>query len=79
VPALISRRVKTIESQFGMSVGRLRSFASVILEMEASVKWDRYRKRKRGAMADEPAQCEDGPEGEGLVEDEDRPKGTELD
>jgi hypothetical protein len=58
VPALISRRVKTIEARLGMSVDRLRSFATRILDMEASVKGDRYRKRKGGGPAggdDEPA------------------------
>jgi hypothetical protein len=70
VPALISRRVKTIESRFGMSIERLRNFASDILEMEASVKEDRYRKRKRGAPLDEAEQCDDGPEGTDVVEDE---------
>jgi hypothetical protein len=52
-----------------MSIKELRNFASVILEMEASVKGDRYRKRKRGAPADEPAQYGDGPEKPDLVED----------
>jgi ribosomal protein L14 len=69
VPALISRRVKTIESRFGMSIKQLRNFASVILEMEASVKGDRYGKRKRGAPADEPARYGDGLERPDLVED----------
>jgi hypothetical protein len=69
VPALISRRVKTIESRFGMSIERLRNFASVILEMEASVKGDRYRKRKGGAPSDERARYDDGSEGADLIED----------
>ncbi len=61
VPALISRRVKTIESRFDMSIDQLRNFASVILEMESSVKGDRTRKKKRGAPKDEPGQYDDGP------------------
>jgi hypothetical protein len=69
VPALISRRVKTIESRFEMSVEQLRNFASVILEMEASVKGDRRRKRKGGDPRDEPAQYDSGPGRPDLVED----------
>jgi hypothetical protein len=72
VPALISRRVKTIESRFGMSIERLRSFASVLLEMEASVKGDRVRKRRNGAAADgtgDGDEYEDGAERAELVED----------
>jgi hypothetical protein len=61
-PALISRRVRTIESRFGISIEQLRNYASDILEMEASVKGDRYRKRRGGE-----AEYEDGarPEGQG--------------
>jgi hypothetical protein len=69
VPALISRRVKTLESRFGMSIERLRSYASTILEMEASVKGDRVRKRKCGAPRDEPAEYDAGPGRSDLVED----------
>jgi hypothetical protein len=69
VPGLISRRVKAIESGFGMSIERLRNFASVLLEMERSVKGDRYRKRKRGAARDEDGEDNDGPEGAELIED----------
>ena len=61
VPALISRRVKVIESRFGMPIERLRNFAASILEMEVSVKGDRYRKRKGGGRAggdDGPGQAD---------------------
>jgi hypothetical protein len=61
--------VKTIESRFEVSVEQLRNFASVILEMEASVKGDRRRKRKGGVPGDEPAHCDDGPVRPDLVED----------
>jgi len=71
VPALISRRVKTIESRFQMSIEQLRGFASSILEMEASVKGDRVRKKKRGAPRDDAAQYVDGPGRSDLVEGED--------
>jgi hypothetical protein len=69
VPALISRRVKTIESRFEMSIEQLRNFASTILEMEASVKGDRTRKKKRGAARDGTGEDEDGLERADLVED----------
>jgi hypothetical protein len=36
--------------------------------MEASVKGDRARKKKRGAPRDEAGQYDDDPEGEDLVE-----------
>jgi hypothetical protein len=71
VPALISRRVKTIESRFGMSIEQLRNFASTILEMEATVKGDRYRKRKGGAAVDESAEDDDGPGRADVVKDGD--------
>jgi hypothetical protein len=71
VPALISRRVRTIESRFEMSIEQLRNFASDILEMEATVKADRYGKRKRGASRDEPAQDDGGRGRAELVEDDD--------
>jgi hypothetical protein len=70
VPALISRRVKMIESRFGMPIEQLRNFASTILEMEASVKGDRTRKQKHGSATDEPAEYEDAPERPDLVEDD---------
>ncbi len=58
VAPLISRRVRTIEARLGMSVERLRNYASTILEMETAVKRERFRKKKRGAPSDEPAQYE---------------------
>lgn len=60
VPPLISRRVKTIESRFQMSIERLRNFASVILEMESSVKGQRTAKKKHGAPKDEAPQYDEG-------------------
>jgi hypothetical protein len=69
VPALISRRVKVIESRFGMPLERLRNFASVLAEMERSVKGDGCRTRKRGAPRDEAAEDDESPEGADLVED----------
>jgi hypothetical protein len=69
VPALISRRVRTIESRFGMSIERLRNFASAILEMATTVNEERYRKRKRGAPTDEASELDEGPGRGDLLED----------
>jgi hypothetical protein len=69
VPSLVSRRVKSIESRFEMSIEQLRNFASEILEMEASVKGDRTRKKKRGAPRDEEAGYGENSGGGGPVED----------
>jgi hypothetical protein len=54
-----------------MPVARLRDYASVILEMEASVKGDRVRKRRGGALRDEAAQDDDDSEPPDLGEGED--------
>lgn len=59
VPSLISRRVRTIESRFQMSIEQLRNFALVILEMETSVKGQRVTKKKHGAPKDEPEQYQE--------------------
>ena len=50
--SLISARVVTIESGFGMSIGRLRNFASELREMETAVKGERRRKKSSGAPED---------------------------
>ena len=47
--SLISARVVTIESGFGMSIERLRNFASELREMETAVKGERRRKKSAGA------------------------------
>ncbi|OQC24193.1 MAG: hypothetical protein BWX68_02360 [Verrucomicrobia bacterium ADurb.Bin063] len=68
--SLISRRVKTIESRCDMSIELLRNYASAILEMEASVKGDKPRKKKYGAPRDEPDEYDGGAGGPDLVEDD---------
>jgi hypothetical protein len=52
VDSLISARVATIESGFGMSIERLRNFASELREMETAVKGERRRKNSAGAPED---------------------------
>lgn len=41
-----------MESGFGMSISRLRNFASDLREMETAVKGERRRKRSAGALED---------------------------
>lgn len=48
VESLISARVVVIERAFGMSVERLRSFASALLSLEAAAKGERTREKKFG-------------------------------
>jgi len=48
VESLISARVVVIERAFGMSVERLRSFASALLSLEAAAKGERTRGKKFG-------------------------------
>ncbi len=62
VESLISARVAAIESGFGMSIGRLRNFASELREMETAVKGE--RRRKKGAGAPEDFEGRDGAEGD---------------
>ena len=48
VESLVSARVVAIERAFGMSVERLRSFASALLSLEAAAKGERTREKKFG-------------------------------
>lgn len=50
--SLISARVVTIESGFGMPIERLRNFASELREMETAVKGERRRRKSAGAPED---------------------------
>ncbi len=50
--SLISIRVADIEKAFGMSVGRLRNFASELLSLESAAKGQRARKKKFGRPDD---------------------------
>ena len=52
VESLISARVATIERVFGMSVERLRSFASELRSLESAAKGERTRKKKHGRPDD---------------------------
>jgi hypothetical protein len=60
--SLISARVATIESGFGMPIERLRNFASDLREMETAVKGERRRKKSAGAPEDFEAR--DGADGD---------------
>jgi hypothetical protein len=48
--SLVSARVTTIEERLGMSIERLRSYASTLREMETSVKAERRRRHQDGAI-----------------------------
>ena len=55
-PSLITRRVAMIEEHFGMSIEKLRNYASVLTEMRKTVKGQGYVQKKHGAPEDEPGQ-----------------------
>ena len=59
-PALLSRRVGELEKEFGLPLKQLQNYAKPLLEMETSVKGQRYARKKGGAPQDEPAQDDDG-------------------
>ena len=52
VESLISARVVAIERTFGMSIERLRNFASALVSLEAAAKGERIRKKKFGGPDD---------------------------
>lgn len=56
---LITRRVALIEGHFHMPIEKLLAFASDLKERDSTVKGDRYAKKKRGAIPDEPRQYND--------------------
>lgn len=59
-PSLVTRRVQDIEREFGLTIEKLRDYASDILERDSAVKADRVRKPKHG-----------GPKGVEVVEADD--------
>jgi hypothetical protein len=59
-PSLVTRRVQDIEREFGLTIERLRDFASDLRERDSTVKADRVRKTKHG-----------GPKGVEVVEPSD--------
>jgi hypothetical protein len=58
-PALLSRRVGELEKEFGLPLKQLQNYAKPLLEMETSVKGQRYARKKRGAPQDETGQYEE--------------------
>jgi hypothetical protein len=69
VESLISARVAAIERAFGMSIERLRSFASEVLSLEAAAKGERAHKKRYG-QPDDLDEANLVGEEEGRVEDE---------
>ncbi len=59
-PALLSKRVGELEKEFGLPLKQLQNYAKPLLEMETSVKGQRYARKKRGAPQDEAGQYDDG-------------------
>jgi len=55
-PALLSRRVGELEKEFGLPLKQLQNYAQPLLDMETSVKGQRYARKKRGAPLDEAGQ-----------------------
>jgi hypothetical protein len=58
-PALLSKRVREMEKEFGLPLKRLQNYAKPLLEMETSVKGQRFARKKRGAPPDEAGQYEE--------------------
>ena len=54
VPSLITKRVDLIETHFGMTIEKLRDFASDIKERLTTVKGDKYAKKKHGSSQVDP-------------------------
>ena len=55
-PALLSKRVGELEKEFGLPLKQLQNYAQPLLEMETSVKGQRYARKKRGAPPEEAGQ-----------------------
>jgi hypothetical protein len=58
-PALLSKRVGELEQEFGLPLKQLQNYAKPLLEMETSVKGQRYARKKHGAPQDETGQYEE--------------------
>jgi len=58
-PALLSKRVGELEKEFGLPLKQLQNYTQPLLEMETSVKGQRYARKKRGAPPDEAGQYEE--------------------
>lgn len=67
--SLISARAAALERAFGLSLERLRAYASALVEMETAVKGDRTR-RKRDGQPDDFARGDEAAEGGEAEEDE---------
>jgi len=68
--SLVTRRVALIESHFQLRIEKLRAFASDLKERQRTVKADRYAKKKRGAIPDEPTQYDNGDKGSPKEDDD---------
>ena len=67
-PALLSKRVGELEKEFGLPLEQLQNYAQPLLELETSVKGQRYARKRRGAPEDEAGQY-DQEDSQGAAED----------
>ncbi len=58
-PALLSKRVGELEKELGLPLKQLQNYAQPLLEMETSVKGQRYASKRGGAPEDEAAQYDE--------------------
>jgi hypothetical protein len=58
-PALLSKRVGELEKEFRLPLKQLQNYAKTLLDMETSVKGQRYARKKRGAPQDEAGQYDE--------------------
>jgi len=58
-PALLSRRVGELEKEFGLPLKQLQNYARPLLDMETSVRGQRYARKRRGAPEDEAGQYDE--------------------
>jgi len=66
-PALLSKRVGELEKEFGLPLEQLQNYAKPLLEMETSVKGQRFARKRRGAPEAEAGQ---DPEEDSHAEDD---------
>ena len=55
-PALLNNRVGELEKEFGLSLKELQNYAKPLLDLETSVKGQRYARKRHGAPPDQPGE-----------------------
>ena len=59
-PALLSKRVGELEKEFGLPLKQLQNYAQPLLEMETSVRGQRYARKRSAPPVDESGQYDEG-------------------